>query len=81
MTGLPVKLAGDSSAAIHQPCASGRARSPASTSRRRRGGARRCTSEARRIAANFAKLPSILAFRASTLSTKSIFTCRIRRAV
>jgi hypothetical protein len=37
--------------------------------------------EARRIATNFAKLPSILAFQASTLSTKSIFTCHIRRAV
>ena len=37
--------------------------------------------EARRIAANIAKLPSILAPQASTLSTKSICTCHIRCAV
>jgi hypothetical protein len=37
--------------------------------------------EARRIAANIAKLPSILALQASALSTKSICTCHIRRAV
>jgi hypothetical protein len=37
--------------------------------------------EARRIAVNVAKLPSILALQASTLSTKSICTCHIRCAV
>src|ERR1700693_6428863 len=37
--------------------------------------------EARRITANIAKLPDLLALQASALSTKSICTCHIRRAV